>query len=439
MRNDRTGGIVSRNRFPTLLVFYILFTVGTLFMLNREVSAMSQVSCLVLIVAGIFLHIDDLICLIAAILPTGNVFMLGGGNTAIPFLLLIYIMKSIIRCRGRIDIDAMRPLLWSMLLLAISIITTTLHSVSIMKIIPFYMHIVFIVFALRVNHINDESMYRKMSLYFVAGTLLVCAGTVFFPRVSRALGNASVYLQENAGFSSTWDFGRSLTVSIAFVAVDMIKTKKRIVLDIALVLILMFFVVQSGRFSMLIGLGAIIVCLPFVSGRDKPLKQKVPYTVLMLVAVAVAAYALYKLVYTPMTKLRGIEASDNGRFDIWEIYFDYLNKNLSIVLFGVGGGAVSSFADMLGTATAHNIILEKTVEVGIVGLFLFIMYFLSLYRNMNLNPFRNENVLPLVAFLGTALTQGTSGNVAFALLLAMCATDVSDRGDNIIVQQSIKC
>ena len=203
MRNDRTGGIVSRNRFPTLLVFYILFTVGALFMLNREVSAMSQVSCLVLIVAGIFLHIDDLICLIAAILPTGNVFMLGGGNTAIPFLLLIYIMKSIIRCGGRIDIDAMRPLLWAMLLLAISIITTTLHSVSIMKIIPFYMHIVFIVFALRVNHINDESMYRKMSLYFVAGTLLVCAGTVFFPKVSRA-GKRRIFL--DLGF---WSFPHS--------------------------------------------------------------------------------------------------------------------------------------------------------------------------------------------------------------------------------------
>lgn len=406
-----------------LLVFFALFTFATLFMLNCNVSAMSQLSSFILIAIGFMLPPDALLCLVAAILPTGNVFMLSGGNTTIPFLLIIYIAKSLIRNGKEIDLDVVQPLMWVLVLFFISLLTTAQHNIGIMKIIPFFMHLVFIVVALKMNHVNEEIRYNALALYFVVGTLLVCIGTVVFPSVSRTLGNASIYTQENAGFSSTWDFGRSLTISIAFVTVDFLKTKKRMILNSTIILTMLYFVIQSGRFSMLVGLGALLICLPFVSGRDKPLKQRAVYSVLTMIVIAVAAYTLIKLVYIPMTEIRDSGLSDNGRFDIWRIYFDYLNNNFSVALFGVGAGAISSIADTLGTATAHNIIIEKIVEVGFVGLFILMMYFIELYKDKEITPFRNVNILPLVAFLGTSLTQGTSGNVAFALLLAMCIAE----------------
>lgn len=413
----------SKENKIALLVFFIIVTFFTLLMLNRGVYAMSQVASLILIVGGFFLDLNDLICLIAVILPTGNVFLIGGGNTTIPFLLMIYLIKSIIRSGGKFDIDTMKALMCIVTMISISLITINVYNISIMKIIPFYMHLVFIVFALRINHINAEDIYQRIALYFIVGTILVCVGTVFFPNVSKSLGNANAYLHENAGFSSTWDFGRSLTISIAFLMVDILKTRKRFVLDAALILGLLYFVVQSGRFSMLIGLAAPFVLLPFVLGRDRPMRQRMCYLLIGIIVIAGVGYVLFELVYMPMTALRGTAASDNGRFDIWKMYLEYLNDNILIAIFGVGGGAISSFANMLGTATAHNLLLEKVAEVGVVGLILLTMLFISLYRGKNISPFNNINILPLVAFLGTALTQGTSGSVAFALLLAMCASE----------------
>ena len=180
---------------------------------------------------------------------------------------------------------------------------------------------------------------------------------------------------------------------------------------------------------MLLGLGALLVCIPFAYGKEKPLRQRIAYSTIMIMIMMIAAYFLVRFVYASMTELRGYGASENGRFGVWSTYLDFLNTNPLVTLFGVGGGAISSIASSLNTATAHNILLEKIVEVGIVGLVFFLLYFSTLYRGRTLNPSRNINVLPLITFLGTALTQGTTGNVAFALLLAICVAERTNQED----------
>lgn len=426
MNDQQSITVISGNKSRALLPMFVVITLATLFLLNRGVSSVSRLASIALIIVGMFLHVDDLICLIAAILPTGNVYMVTGGNTIIPFLLVIYLAKAIVGNGRSIDVEAIKSLVWILALIVISLCTTTFYDITVMKIIPFYLHVVFIVFALRVSRINRECLYNKVALYFIAGTLLVCVGTTLFPDLTYSLGNASIYIKENAGFSSTWDFGRSLTISIAFIVVDVLKTRKRILIDLLLGLIMMYFIIQSGRFSMLLGLGALIAIFPFITGKDKPLRQRVYHSLIMIVVMLVVIFALYQLIYRPMSILRGSAASDNGRFDIWKKYIECIDQDIMLALFGVGGGAVASFADLIGYPTAHNIFLEKIVEVGFVGVFIFIMFFASLYKGKIINPINNINMLPLAAFLGTALTQGTTGNIAFALLLALCAKDRLD-------------
>ena len=428
MNNQQSIAGISDNKSRILLPIFIAITLSALFLLNRGISSVSRLTSLALIIVGIFLHVNDLICLIAAILPTGNVYMVTSGNTVIPFLLVIYLAKTVVRNRRSIDVEAMKSLVWVLVLIVISLSTTTFYGITVMKILPFYLHVVFIIFALRVNRVNQEWIYNKVALHFVTGTLLVCVGTTLFPDLTYSLGNASIYVKENAGFSSTWDFGRSLTISIAFIVVDMLKARKRILIDLPLCLIMLYFIIQSGRFSMLLGLGALIALFPFITGKDKPLHQRVFHSLIMIGVMLVAVVALYQLIYLPMSTLRGSAASDNGRFDIWRKYIECINQDALLALFGVGGGAVASFADMIGYPTAHNILLEKIVEVGFVGIIIFAMFFVSLYKGKDISPFRNINVLPLVAFLGTSLTQGTTGNIAFALLLALCAKDRLDGG-----------
>ena len=428
MNNQQSIAGISGNKSRVLLSIFIVITLAALFLLNRGISSVSRMASFTLIIVSIFLRVDDLICLIAAILPTGNVYMVTSGNTVIPFLLVIYLIKTVVsNCRS-IDAEAIKSLVCVLALIVMSLCTITVYGISVMKILPFYLHVVFIVFAIRVNRVNQEWIYNKVALHFVTGTLLVCVGTTLFPDLTYSLGNASIYVKENAGFSSTWDFGRSLTISIAFIVVDMLKARKRILIDLPLCLIMLYFIIQSGRFSMLLGLGALIALFPFITGKDKPLHQRVFHSLIMIGVMLVAVVALYQLIYLPMSTLRGSAASDNGRFDIWRKYIECINQDVLLALFGVGGGAVASFADMIGYPTAHNILLEKIVEVGFVGIIIFAMFFVSLYKGKDISPFRNINVLPLVAFLGTSLTQGTTGNIAFALLLALCAKDRLDGG-----------
>lgn len=406
------------------LIFFIALTFGCLVLLSRGTSSISRIGCCVLFAIGFLLPTDELLCLITAVLPTGNIYKLSGGNTAIPFLLLIYILKSVIRGRGSINkSQASKPLLCIIALFALTSLSTFIHDVSIIETLPFFMHLVFIVIALTVNHVNDEEMFNQLALYFIVGTLVVCVGTVVFPGVSRSLGNVSMYSRANPGFASTWDFGRSLSISIAFLMVDFIKTRRRTVIDIGLSLVFLYFLIQCGRFSMLLGLGAMLVCVPFAFGKDKPLRTRISYTVSMIVVVGIIALVVFRYVYSSMIELRGYGASENGRFGVWGTYFNYLSQNPSVYFTGIGGGAISVLAPRLGISTAHNILLEKVLEVGIIGIIILSIFFSSLYRGKSINPASNINILPLITFLGTALTQGTTGNVAFALLLAMCVAE----------------
>ena len=426
-------------RLSWVLGIFLALTFVCLVLLSRGVSSASRIGCYILIAFAVMLPTDELLCLIATVLPTGNIYKLGGGYTAIPFLMLIYIVKTFVKKRMRISSDAARPLIWAVVLFFVSAIATTIHNFSLIEIIPFYMHLVFVVVALQMNHINEEEKYTPIAFCFVIGTLMVCIGTIVFPTVSRSISNIGIYSRANPGFSSTWDFGRSLSISIAFVVVGFLKTKRRFLLNCVLVLIMLYFLIQCGRFSMLLGLGALLICIPFAYGTDKSLRQRVMYTTVMIIVMAIVSYILIRYVYSSMVELRGYGASENGRFDVWSTYFNYLSEHPLVVVFGVGGGAISSIASYLNTATAHNIVLEKLVEVGIVGFILFILFFITLYRRKTLNPTRNLNVLPLVAFLGTALTQGTTGNAAFALLLAMCASDiVTNKAEDMEVQNENK-
>lgn len=409
--------------FPWLLVLFSALTLVCLFYLNRDIKWASLVFSVLLMIIALFISTDDLICLIAVVLPTGNIFKLPVGYTSIPFLLLIYIFRSLIKNGKKLSIDTIKPILWIGVLFLFSVFSSFSNNIDLIDIIPFFMHLLFIVIALRINKINDEENYNRIALYFISGTFLVCIFTQLFPAVSRSLSNISVYSKSNPGFASTWDFGRSLSISIAFLVVRVFKKRKHIFIHLILIVFMLYFLIQCGRFSMLLGLGALLICVPIIYSTNKPFVQRIIYSIVLFCVMIGIAYLIYTFVYSSMTELRGYGASENGRFGVWKSYFEYLNNNPLVVLFGVGGGAISSIADILGIATAHNIILEKIVELGIVGLLIFYMYFTALYKDKTFSFSSNWNILPLITFLGTSLTQGTTGNVAFAMLLAMCVVD----------------
>ena len=419
--NAQKGG---QTRFFGVLALFSIITFSSLFLISRGVSSIRIIGFYILIGWAATLPVDDLLCLITVALPGSNIFKITGGFTVIPFLMVIYILKTLSRNRWKINANAAKPLLWIIVSLFISISTAIIHHFSLGDIIPFYLHMIFIVFAHGINNAYLEDRYSKLAICFITGTLMVCLGTAIFPSVSRSISNIGVYARSNAGFSSVWDFGRSLSISIAFVLVDVLKHRNKLVLNSLLSLILIYYLIQCGRFSMLLGLGALLICIPFAYGGEKPVRIRIMYSIFTLFITGILGFLVFRYVYSSMIELRGTGASDNGRFEIWGIYIQYLLKNPSIALFGSGGGTISSVASLLGTVTAHNIVIEKLVEFGIVGFIVLTIAFRKLYRGCTLSITKNVNILPLVTFLATAMTQGTTGNASFALLLAICVKEL---------------
>ena len=137
-----------------------------------------------------------------------------------------------------------------------------------------------------------------------------------------------------------------------------------------------------------------------------------------LVIPIVFGYIILTL-YDTMTEVRGYEASENGRVDVWETYFSYLGNHYYVCLFGTGAGTIGDIAEKLNNATAHNLFLEKIIECGIIGCVFLFAFFLNLYNKASFSLKNNVKLIPLITFLGTCLTQGTTGSLTFALLLSI--------------------
>lgn len=436
----------SKKQINAWACFYIMTLVAVTTMSRRGVGQISTALTLFAVLVSATLSLENVFLLIVAIIPWGQVFKIPNSYTAATLLVLVFIVKSIVlsnKAMFHIEKTTFRIYASYFVCLGISIIVSLIHNSDIMSVVTFFLDFLFVIVGVQI--ISDKrDIFEKVTFLFVISTILVCFCSTLFPALSRSLGKVSEYTKANPGFSSLWDFGRLTLISIAFIVVDYLNYHEHVVLKTVGIAILLRYMIQSGRFSILLGLACLLACLPFITKqREVPIKRRVFIFIGMLLLFVLLLLTLYFFFYQDMVALRGVEASDNGRFEVWKTYIDYLAKKPSIVLLGIGGGAISSLSTALNTATAHNILLEKLVEFGVVGLVLVVYLLVRLYNSNKDNIWHNLYLLPVIAFLGTSLTQGTTGSLTFAILivLCMCKENSDDsgeciEGDNSNLQES---
>lgn len=421
-----TGKVDNRTKFGWSL-FY-LFSFLCVYLFSRGISSISLAGSIVLLGTSLFMPKAVVFQLIIAISPLGNLYKISGLTIA-PFLIVIYIIKVLICSKtSLVSKDTAIKMLLAGILFIMSLLSSFVDGFSLVPVVSFFLHLFFLMIVLSNDESNGED-YQAYIWLFIASSLLVCFSTVIFPSISRQLGRAiSIYSTANSGFSTTWDFGRLLCISIALLIVNYLEIRRWLVLHVGLILVFIYFIIQCGRFSILLGLFALLLCVPFAYGNRKQGRHyKLTYTILMLLAMIIVFVLAYRFVYPAMTSLRGVEASDNGRFDIWRSYLSLFSSNIKVLLFGVGGGAISEIASKLGIPTAHNIILEKIIEFGIFGTILLLSLLGLMYRGRSFNIARNPRLLPLIAFIGTSLTQGTTSCLYFPILLAICFPQIYEQ------------
>ena len=87
----------------------------------------------------------------------------------------------------------------------------------------------------------------------------------------------------------------------------------------------------------------------------------------------------FAVVLTRLTSAVDLGDLTTGRSDVFVEYFRAITKSIGSTLFGVGLGAGKLSRD------PHNLLLEITYYVGLVGLILMVVYYISLIRAIDVN------------------------------------------------------
>jgi len=210
-----------------------------------------------------------------------------------------------------------------------------------------------------------------ISAYFTFSKFLQVSGLVDF---------LNLYRMKPAGiFSNANGFGGRLLFAVPFwTALALWSSKKRLkIISAAMAAILTVALILTNSRSAIVGLGA--MCLFYFI-----LAKKLRYFI-ALVAVAGIIFLSSPTLKTVVSAGLRVERGTSTRDVIWKNSLDIIKNNF---WFGIGvGNFTRAYSTYLDTAFekafmgdvavhAHNEILNKTVEMGVLGLFLILaMYY----------------------------------------------------------------
>ena len=411
MRIKNTGLTINSNQM-VVGVCYIL-VVLSLWMVNYGFT-FSRVAGLVLFVLiSVFMPIESIMFMIVLLEPFNYVFKFQGSLSVMPFLIAICIIKMLFRKKEQIE--RTKLVLYSLLVL-LCVTASFLELGSMLSCIPFLMYLLFIVLCARDFKNSMYVLFDSLAKVYIASTLLACFSALLFSRTALSVSPMAenIYLHRFYGLSTVWEIGRSLVVSIVFLFVLLLKNKKHYLISFAIIGVLLYFLVLTQTYSVILGIVAVVLVMPLMGGKKINTK-----TIVLFIMSVVIFIIGYFVIFKQMLSIRG-DFGDNGRFAIWELYGKSFVLSGRRMLIGIGGGCISQFAARHQILTAHNIIVEKVFELGIIGTVLLFSFLIMSYKGLNMNLRKNLHLLPLIAFLGTSLTQGTTGSELLVIVLVVC-------------------
>ncbi len=125
---------------------------------------------------------------------------------------------------------------------------------------------------------------------------------------------------------------------------------------------------------------------------------------------------IFELVLKRLNTVKDVNSLTTGRLNIWTNYIKYIFSDIKVILFGKGLDNL-----LLGRST-HNIILETIYNCGIIGLFLIIMFFISILFNLKRYYIRYKKIsilsyFPIYSVLTLYLFLQGIATVEFYLLM----------------------
>lgn len=408
------------------IFFYLLSFIGITasYLLNND-----YIRIITIIINLLFLLVTDVghsLAHIAFLTSYATIFKIKIGTpSCVSYFMVIFLIKCILK-RHKIRINDL--IIW--LLFLIYTILITINSGYEMDFIQF--HINLLLFLLVYSNLEVYSNCWIINFSFVFGVLTasISAKILFnLPSMQMIWKEAYVYgVRRFSGLEYDPNFySVILLVAISICLIFVIREKSWFYGFSAVVLTGIGFSTLSKMF--LIGL-LIILLFTLIDIRKQ--LSLIRYIGVIFLIVAIGVIILYKIetdgfernknlsiVLDRISKSSSIDDLFTTRIQKQLTYLKLISSNIKVLLFGYGFNSNNIFLQGINYS-AHNTYLQITFYTGIIGLFILISYFVSIFNSLKRRMLSYSNltlVITLVVMFVLDLTYKEFVPIIFCISL----------------------
>lgn len=272
------------------------------------------------------------------------------------------------------------------------------------------------------QHKYSKQEYEQLRVAFVLqGVVLLILCFLFGEYQDNRFWIISSTTGADPNYLSGW-----FILPIALTTQYLLK-KKNIVLRIFFfveIALSLYFIAESGSRSGLLCNAFVMVCTAVYLLRNE-IRKKPIYGVGGLVAFVVACYWGLQMI-PAYTLYRFIGASDagslGGRTNIWSNLITALLDNPAGLLFGMGQGSAPLYSGF--DRVAHNTFLDILFENGLLGLGLYLYFYISFLKKALTNDFTVGISMVAVSILIFTLSSTYMRFLIFMLFMSACSPEM---------------
>ena len=404
--------------FMTISVIYVTLMASIYFM-HLGNYKLRTVSFALILAVSVFMPTDKLPIVISLLFPLTEIVRLGDDSrTVLPFVVIIYILKAL-----SFKMIKTPKFYFFMMPFGLFVIMNIISSLSnFNQFINPLITCAFIFFAfLLADRKKDDSINAWIAGVFAVSSLITAVSAMLFEDLSVKISGVSAYHTRMAGFSSPWNFGLCMLLAWFFIAMLFKQRNIGYIFLIAGSAVFVYFAIQSGTRSLLIGLCIVLFYITFSFGK-RLIKNKIIYSSIISALIPLGIVLYYLLIFKPLIESRG-QFYDTSRVELWSYYLDLFSNDPNVMLFGLGCNNLSLYASNTGVLTAHNIFVEMIVELGVVGTIFYGCLISLIFTGAQKNPFKNDMMIPIILYCTFLMTQsGLSTELLYFLIALACQT-----------------
>lgn len=211
--------------------------------------------------------------------------------------------------------------------------------------------------------------------------------------------------------------------------------RNRTIQYVGLTVVMLFVLLCYKRGAIIIGAICVAVFL-IRTIRSTSGTRKVWAVVLSVVVILAGVYFVSHLLETSEYFNRRLEetaeGSSSGRDELYGVFWNHFKNETNLLLFIFGNGANATLT--IGDNYAHNDWLELAINQGLLGIIIYIVYWLGFYKSWKKSAFDGDIHLAIglcliIYFLKTIFSMSYGGMTLYAnICIGYCMARLSENG-----------